>query len=142
MVFPSNLSNPGLYAFSDCYALTAACFRGDAPNATYYVFGGGPETVFYLPGTTGWDPYFQCTPAAPRLPQIHVGDGSFGVRTNAVGCNLAWAGGRLVVVEAATNPAQAPWIPLVTNTLAADTWFFSDPQWTNYPARFYRVRSR
>ncbi|HVM49879.1 MAG TPA: hypothetical protein VMU04_17755 [Candidatus Acidoferrum sp.] len=55
---------------------------------------------------------------------------------------LAWAGGRLVVVEAATNPAQASWIPLVTNTLAADTWFFSDPQWTNYPARFYRVRSR
>ena len=31
--------------------------------------------------------------------------------------------------------------PLQTNTLSSDSLYFSDPQWTNYPARFYRLRS-
>ena len=34
------------------------------------------------------------------------------------------------------------WSPLQTNTLAADSFHFSDPDWTNHPGRFYRVRSQ
>jgi hypothetical protein len=30
---------------------------------------------------------------------------------------------------------------LQTNTLAGGSFYFSDPEWTNYPSRFYRVRS-
>jgi hypothetical protein len=29
-----------------------------------------------------------------------------------------------------------------TNALTGGTFQFSDPDWTNYPARFYRIRSQ
>ena len=47
----------------------------------------------------------------------------------------------VVVVEAATNLSNPVWLPVQTNTLTGDKYYFSDPEWTNYPGRFYRVRS-
>jgi hypothetical protein len=46
-----------------------------------------------------------------------------------------------VIVEAATNLAAPVWQPLQTNTIIATngTFYFSDPEWSNYPGRFYRV---
>jgi hypothetical protein len=44
-------------------------------------------------------------------------------------------------VEAATNLANPVWIPVSISTLTSGTNYFSDPQWTNYPDRFYRVAS-
>jgi hypothetical protein len=46
-----------------------------------------------------------------------------------------------VVVEACTNLANPTWYPLATNTLSGGSAYFSDPQWTDYPTRFYRLRS-
>jgi len=65
----------------------------------------------------------------------------FGVRTNQFGFTVTWASGLVIVVEACTNLAIPDWSPLQTNTLSSDSLYFSDPQWTNYPARFYRFRS-
>jgi hypothetical protein len=45
-----------------------------------------------------------------------------------------------VAVDAYTNLADPTWNPLQTNTLTADTLYFSDAEWTNYPPRFYRLR--
>jgi hypothetical protein len=47
----------------------------------------------------------------------------------------------IVVVEACTNLANPIWYPLATNTLTGGSYYFNDPQWTNYPSRFYRLRS-
>ena len=33
------------------------------------------------------------------------------------------------------------WQPVQTNTLTSGSPYFSDPQWTNYPGCFYRLRS-
>jgi hypothetical protein len=60
------------------------------------------------------------------------------IRNTALTCR---ASGETVVVEACTNLANAAWQPLQTNTLTTGTASFSDPQWINYPARFYRLRS-
>ena len=50
--------------------------------------------------------------------------------------------GYLVIVEeACTNLANPIWSPVSTNTLTGGSSYFSDPQWTNFPARFYRLRS-
>ena len=38
------------------------------------------------------------------------------------------------------NLAKPSWTPLATNTLTADSMYFSDPDWTKYAARFYRLR--
>jgi len=44
-------------------------------------------------------------------------------------------------VEGCTNLANATWTPLLTGTLTNGSFYFSDPQWTNYPSRFYRLSS-
>jgi hypothetical protein len=36
--------------------------------------------------------------------------------------------------------ATSIWSPVATNTLTGGWFYFSDPHWTNYPVRFYRVR--
>jgi uncharacterized delta-60 repeat protein len=46
---------------------------------------------------------------------------------------------QVVVVEC--SPNLLDWLALATNTLGIGPLYFSDPQWTNCPARFYRVRS-
>lgn len=68
-------------------------------------------------------------------------DESFGVRTNRFGFNINWASGRVVVVEACTNLNTTNWLPIVTNTMGGGPCYFSDPQWTNYVGRYYRIRS-
>jgi hypothetical protein len=73
------------------------------------------------------------------LPQAQTGDGSFGVQTNQFGFNINWAGGQTVVVEASTDLIN--WQAEQTNILTTGSAYFSDPQWTNYPGRFYRLRS-
>ena len=98
-------------------------------------------TVYYLAGTTGWGPTFGGRPIVLWNPQAQTSDVSFGVRTNQFGFNIAWASGQVVVVDACTNLANPTWIPLQTNTLSGDSFFFSDPQWANFPGRFYRLRS-
>jgi hypothetical protein len=45
-----------------------------------------------------------------------------------------------VVVEASTDLSNPSWYPLATNTLTTGSAYFSDPQWANYPSRFYRLR--
>jgi hypothetical protein len=75
------------------------------------------------------------------LPQVQSSDASFGVRTNQFGFNINWASGMVVMVQACTNLANSIWSPISTNTLTGGSFYFSDPKWTNYPARFYRLRS-
>jgi hypothetical protein len=44
----------------------------------------------------------------------------------------------VVVVEASTNLVS--WMALATNTLGAAPLRFNDPDWTNFPQRFYRAK--
>jgi hypothetical protein len=88
-----------------------------------------------------WGADYSGAPTALWIPQVQTSDGIFGVRTNQFGFNITWAKGMVVVVEACTDLANPVWSPLQTNTLSGDSLFFNDLQWTNYPARFYRLRS-
>jgi len=96
---------------------------------------------YYLAWTTGWGPTFAGRPTALWKPQIQTSDASFGLRTNQFGFNISWASGQAIVVEACTDLANPTWSPLQTNTLTGGSFYFSDAQWTNYPERFYRLRS-
>ena len=66
---------------------------------------------------------------------------SFGVQTNSFGFTILWATNISVVVEGCTNLANPAWQPVSTNAFTGGTSYFSDPQWTNYPGRFYRIRT-
>ncbi len=99
-------------------------------------------TVYYLPGTTGWEEFAQLTgvPTVLWNPQAQTSDASFGVRTNCFGFTITGNSNLVVVVEA-SSLANPTWVPLQTNTLTGGSCYFSDPDWTNYPVRFYRLRS-
>jgi hypothetical protein len=130
-------------AFYYCVSFKGIYFNGNAPSlGGSYVFEGATNaTVYYLLGTTGWGATFGGRPTALWLPQVQTTDSSFGVRTNQFGFNITWASGKVVVVEACTNLGNPTWIPVGTNMLTGGSSYFSDPDWTNYPARFYRLRS-
>ncbi len=46
-----------------------------------------------------------------------------------------------LTVRAGTNLASATWTTVQNCTLTNGSIHFSDPQWTNYPSRFYRISS-
>jgi len=98
-------------------------------------------TVYYLPGATGWSSTFDGHPTMLWDAQVQSNDPSFGVRTNQFGFTFTGTSNLTVVVEACTNLVSPAWSPVGTNTLTDGTAYFSDPQWTNYAARLYRLRS-
>jgi hypothetical protein len=108
--------------------------------------GAYNATAYYLPGTTGWSDFSANTGVPTALwflpnPLILSSSPSFGVQANGFGFIISWATNIPVVVEACTNPANHTWRPLATNTLTSGSSYFSDPAWTNYRSRFYRLRS-
>jgi hypothetical protein len=139
-----SVNSIGSGAFSCCSSLTAVQFEGNCPAdvRSDAFYNADNAIVYYLPGTTGWGPTFGGRPTALWRPQIQTGDASFGLRTNQFGFNIGWASGRVVVVEACTNVANPIWSPVGTNTLTDGSGYFSDPSWTNYAARVYRIRGQ
>ena len=140
ITIPKSVTNLGNIPFYNCFNLTGIYFQGDAPRFDWDLLGGWDMTViYYLPGTMGWGTWFGGVPTTLWLPQVQTSDDSFGVRTNQFGFNINWASGQTVVVETCTNLDNPDWQPVQTNTLTTGSAYFSDPQWTNYPARFYRL---
>ena len=145
VTIPGSVSNIGAVAFGGCYSLTSVYFQGNSPtpNNNPNVFIEDTATVYYLPGTTGWGALFDGLPTALWFlpnPVILNGEPSFGVGANGFGFTISWATNASVIVQATTNLAHPVWIPVSTNALTSGTNYFSDPQWTNYPGRFYRVQ--
>jgi hypothetical protein len=152
VTIPNSVTSIGGAAFQECPSLTSVYFTGNAPspNNDSTVFEGAspsypndPATVYYLPGTTGWGAMFDGQPTAPWFlpnPLILNHSAGFGVQPGGFGFTISWATNVSVVVEAATNLANPVWIPVSISTLTGGTNYFSDPQWTNYPERFYRLQ--
>lgn len=142
---PSSVTSFGNYAFYYCASLTGAYFNGNAPQLGDFVFtGDNNATAYYLPGTTGWASTFGGIPTALWFlsnPVILNFEPNFGVQTNRFGFTISWATNISVVVDACTNLFNPVWQPVQTNFLTGGAAYFSDSQWTNYPSRFYRLRS-
>jgi len=98
-------------------------------------------TVYYLPGTTNWNATSGGLPTALWNPRAQTGDGSFGVSNNQFGFNVTGTTDIPIVVEACTNLINPTWISVKSCRLANGSVYFGDAQWTNYPSRFYRIRS-
>ncbi len=142
ITIPSSVTSIEGYAFESCFGLTSIYFKGNSPDFGPYVFDGANDlTLYYLLGTSGWGSDFAGRPIKLWLPLVQTSDASFGVQTNQFGFNISWASDQTVVVEACTNLANPDWQPVQTNTLTTGSAYFSDPEWTNYPNRFYRLRS-
>jgi len=144
VTIPCSVTNIIDFAFGQCASLTSVYFAGNAPatDSTAFLFDNN-VTAYYLPGTTGWDDFSANTglPAVLWNPLIQTGDGSFGVQNNQFGFNITGTTNIPILVEACTDLTSPVWIPLQTLTLTYGSFYFSDPQWTNYPGRYYRISS-
>ena len=106
------------------------------------MFGGDNNaTIYYLPETAGWGTTFAGRPAKLWNPLIQSSGPDFGVRTNGFGFAITGTPNIPILVEACTSLPSASWISLKTCTLTNGSVYFSDPDWTDYSARFYRIRS-
>ena len=144
ITIPASVTNIGFEAFAYCTNLNDVFFRENAPDLgdDDVFYGDGMATIFHLPGTTGWPAVpeeWGGRPTALWLPEAKD-DGSMGVQAGKYGFNVDWAEGLTVVIEGATNLHAPVWIPLATNTFSGETYDFRDPEWTNYPGRYYRIR--
>jgi hypothetical protein len=97
--------------------------------------------AYYLSGTSGWATFaakanIQIQPITTNSPPQLTG---VGVQGNGFGFTFTGTNNQIIVVEVSTDPASSGWQPVLTNTLTGTSFNFTDPQWTNYPARFYRV---
>lgn len=142
IIIPGSITNIGSGGFSLCSDLTSVYFTGNAPQVDSSVFSEVSPSVkvYYLPKTIGWstfNTYSGLKPAILWNPTIQTTGNSFGVRSNQFGFNITGTNNFTVVVEACTNLSNPSWQPLSTNTLANGSYYFSDPQWSNYPARYY-----
>jgi BspA type Leucine rich repeat region (6 copies) len=135
--FPSSVTSIGDGAFSQCFKLAEAYFEGDAPNGGSLDVFQPPTTVYYLPGTTRWGSTFGGSLAVLWNPQAQ----NAGVRFSRFGFNITGPTNIPFVVEVSTNLGRASWTALQTCTLTNGSVYFSDPQSTKYPPRFYRLRS-
>jgi hypothetical protein len=148
-IIGKNVKSLGDYVFFQCTNLAAVYFQGNAPGFAgacmggvhCNAFDGDGATVYYLPGTTGWGPTFGDRPAVLWNPQAQTDDASLGVRMNRFGFNIRGTANIPIVVEASLNLAARSWVALQNSTLTNGLMYFGDPQWTNYPGRFYRIRS-
>ena len=136
----------GWHFFAYSPNLAGVYFRGDAPQVFWDFHDSTPNvTVYYLPGTLGWGATYAGRPTAPWYrpnPVILAFGPSFGVRANAFGFSISWATNANVIVEASINlNGQSNWSPVSTHSLTSGFSYFTDPQWTNYANRFYRLRA-
>ena len=142
VTIPGTVTAIGDGALYYCANLTNVLLTGNAPTVGFEAFFGDPVTFYYLPGASGWSP----SPGLPNPvlwnPLILAGNASFGVQNNQFGFNITngTTTNIPIVVEACANLASPVWTPLQTLTLT-NSFYFSDPQWTNYPGRYYRISS-
>lgn len=142
VTIPASVVSVGNSTYSSCLNLTNLTFLGNTPSLGTNTFTGTATgaTVYYYYGTTGWGTTYGGLPAymlgAPA-PQIG-GGGSIEVQSGHFSFEVSGIINQTVVVEACTNLVN--WQPVWTNTLTTATANFTDPQWANFPARYYRAR--
>jgi hypothetical protein len=142
VTIPNSVTNIGQSAFFNCSNLSYFTFLGNAPVLGGNAFGSvaAGAKVYYYFGTTGWGPTYGGLPTVMLgAPAPQVGSGSAGVKPGGFGFTLRGVVNQNIVVEASTNLAN--WQPIWSTTLLTPSTNFVDPDWVNYPDRFYRLRS-
>jgi hypothetical protein len=138
IAIPGSVTFLGTPAFANCIRLSGVYFGGNSLTGPQAI--SSSATVYYLPGTTGWSNSFGGRPTVLWNPAIQS-DASFGLKSNQFGFNITGTANIVFVVDSCTSLVNPVWSPLQTVTLGSGLFYFSDALWTNYPGRFYRIRS-
>jgi hypothetical protein len=131
ITIPGTVTNIVTLAFYSCTNLTSIFFQGKPPTLGGTPFARDPATVYYLPGNPDWQPLAQ----NPKV-RIGVSYGAGIVRTNQFGFNITGSSNLVILVQGCSSLTNNVWSTVATNRGSS---YFGDSQWTNYPARFYRL---
>ncbi len=143
IIIPASVTQMAAAAFAYDPA-TNMLFLGNAPTvigdqgSPLLNYGSTNATVYYLPGTSGWGATYGgdfANQTALWNPTIQAA----GVSNRQFGFNITGTSNIPIVVEACTNLANPVWVPLQSMTLTNGSVYFSDPNWSNYPARYYGI---
>ena len=136
VTIPDSVTTIGGGAFSRCMGLLRIYFAGNAPTSGAQVFDHANNvTVYYLPGTTGWGATFAERPAVLWNPEFSA----VGLWPTPVSLTVTGTPDIPVALEAITNLLSDGWLRLHTTNLTSGSLTFRDADWTNYPARLYRI---
>ena len=91
-------------------------------------------------GARGFGVIFSLSIEAVAPPTLKGPDGGLVAKDGKFGFEVMGVPGLQVIVEACSDSAHSTWTTALTGTLVNGSLDFSDPQWTNSTARFYRVR--
>lgn len=143
VTIPASVTSVGDQVFCACSSLKGVFFGGDAPTFGLLDFAEDSlPLAYYLAGTGGWSNFWtNGVQAVLWNPQVQTGGPDFGVRAGRFGFRITGTANIPIVVDAATNLADASWTSLQACTITNGSIYFSDAGWTNSPARFYRIRS-
>ena len=142
VIVGKGLTHLGLGTFF-CENLLGVYFEGNAPTpgntgwsvSVFYDSG----TVYYLPGTTGWDSTYAGRPTKLWNPQLQDYSSSSGPDQSHFTFTVRGTADIPLLIETSTNPVAATWSPLQTCTLTNGQISFTDPGCAQYPVRFYRI---
>jgi hypothetical protein len=141
ITIPASVLRIEEFAFESCSNLKYVFFKGNAPSTTLSAFSGDDgATAYYLPGTTNWGATYGGIPTALWNPHAQPNNRQIGVQNNQFVFTITGTTNIPVVVEASTNLGGS-WTTLQSISLTNGSFTFSDPQWTNFPGHFYRLRS-
>lgn len=142
---PDTVTHVSFPTFSTCTSLVGVMFMGNPPagipgGSYFQVFRSCDSiTVYYLPGTYSWGSTWSGRPTALWNPQVAVSGGMFGVGPAGFGFTVFGTTGIPIVIQACTNLAERSWSPLQSCTLTNGSAYISDPDWMDYPSRFYTI---
>jgi hypothetical protein len=138
--FYGGVSSLGDAVFGNCVSLEGVYFVGNQPSLG--ADGGadmfstaGDVTVYYLSSSSSWGNTFCGVSAQAWEPTI----GAPFISGGAFQFTVQWATGLTFRVQACTDLGNPTWTNLLTNTLASESYLFSDADWASYDRRFYRV---
>lgn len=138
VTIPSSMTWIGDSAFLWCIGLTNVYFKGNAPAIGINPFDGCPATIYYLPGTAGWESTFAYHPTVPwELPYPVILTSN--MQSNQFGFIVSWATNADVLIEATTSLTNAAWSHVCAQSLSNGWTYFADLELTNFSSRFYRV---
>jgi hypothetical protein len=124
-------------AFYDCYGLQRVYFMGDNPINGLDVFKyDSLVTFYYRPGSLNWG-----YPAVLWNPQVKTSDFTFGIHNQQFGFTITGSSNIPVAVDVSSRLEGSDWAPVAEGILTNGFLYFSDPNWTNYSSRMYRIRA-
>jgi len=136
VTIPASVTNIRTAAFQFAPSLVSMCFAGDAPTVDNPYLGNNNLTIYYAPAAKGWGSLLAGRPTVPWT--VSSSGSTAGLVGGQFGFTITGPVGAPFVVDASTNLLD--WSSVLPATMGNSGYRFTEPQWSSFNRRFYKVR--